>query len=362
MRSSWKRFLSTPSDVQLELSPLAKSLLRTVRFARDRGARQIALAFEGEPPAFLLDSELLDELGPTALLDLVVRDRESTTPGAVPIWSLPTAVAAACLDAIIIVHGERMAWILRWLEPLLHSDLLVLPADPEWIVPAPVRALTREQALQQFIPVEYVARSGLTGHYLEFGTFWGRSFFPAFWQFRHWLSGQFYGFDSFEGLSSPLADETHFTGGDFRKGTYNFNVKSFRALAELLGMDADRLRVVPGFYCDSLVGVNPARYGLEPESVSVCIIDCDLLEPTRQVLDFVEPLLQPGCLLYFDDWRLCRASPTVGERAAAFQWVAEKPRLELVELYQSHWQNQYFIFNRRPPGSFALSEREEEKQ
>src|SRR5260370_32195460 len=104
MRSSWKRFLSTQMGVQLELGPVAKSLLRTVRFARDRGARQIALAFEGEPPAFLLDSELLDELGVTALLDLAVRDRESTTPGPGPIWSLPTAVAAACLDAIIIVH------------------------------------------------------------------------------------------------------------------------------------------------------------------------------------------------------------------------------------------------------------------
>src|SRR5437899_1260216 len=105
MRSSWKRFLSTPTDVQREWSPLAKSLLRTVRFARDRGARQIALAFEGEPPAFLLDSELLDEVGVIALLDLAVRDRESTTLGPVPIWSLPTAVTAACLDAIIIVHG-----------------------------------------------------------------------------------------------------------------------------------------------------------------------------------------------------------------------------------------------------------------
>jgi hypothetical protein len=112
-------------------------------------------------------------------------------------------------------------------------------------------------------------------------------------------------------------------------------------------MPEDRLVVVPGFFSDTLAGRDPKQYGLEERSVSVCYIDCDLLEPTTYVLEFVAPLLEDGALLYFDDWRLCRASDVVGERAAALQWLHRNPSYELIELYRSTWQHQWFIFQRK---------------
>jgi O-methyltransferase len=101
------------------------------------------------------------------------------------------------------------------------------------------------------------------------------------------------------------------------------------------------------------VGRSGADYALADKSISVCIVDCDLYEPTVQVLDFISPLLDDGALIYFDDWRLTRASPHVGERAAALQWLAANPAFELIDFpgdtppQIGSWQGQWFIFQRR---------------
>jgi hypothetical protein len=76
------------------------------------------------------------------------------------------------------------------------------------------------------------------------------------------------------------------------------------------------------------------------------VIDCDIKEPTEQALRFITPLLEPGALIYFDDWRLTRASAEVGERAAALDWLKANPTFELIELYRDLWQHQWFIFQR----------------
>src|SRR5438067_10109312 len=100
MRQFWRRFLRKPDVLPIGVAPSASTLLATVRFARDHGARQIGLAFDGNLPALLGDSRLLAELGVTALLDVAVRDSASTSPDRVPIWSLPTALAEECLDTV----------------------------------------------------------------------------------------------------------------------------------------------------------------------------------------------------------------------------------------------------------------------
>ena len=123
--------------------------------------------------------------------------------------------------------------------------------------------------------------------------------------------------------------------------------RSFTAIGEYLGCDMSRIAAIPGFFSNSLVGKAGEDYGIDPGSVSFCAIDCDILEPTRQVLEFVLDLLEPGALIYFDDWRLCRAHPEIGERGATLAWLAAHPEVDLVEFDRNNWQNQYFIFNRR---------------
>lgn len=324
----------------------AKGLTKTLDFARSRGAKQIALCYYDRLPQ---EIALLLKLTNLKIAALIQADGQLppnvSSVGKIPLLSPEAACSFETLDTVIIIDESNFAWIMRLLENVIRRQVLILPASPDWIVPPAVVNLTQTTAWRESIPVEYVARSGLNGHYLEFGTFWGRSFFPAYFRFRHWLQGNFYAFDSFQGLPKPQELETITTGGDFREHTYNFGYNSFLALADLLNLDLERLKVIPGFYSETLIGHDPKEYGLEPKSVSVCVIDCDLYESTAQVLDFVTPLLETGSLLYFDDWRLCRASREVGERAAALHWLKAHPSFELVEVHRDHWQHQWFIFN-----------------
>ena len=252
------------------------------------------------------------------------------------------------IDGLIIVDAEGFRALMRRLEPLARRGCLILPALSDWVVPRSLReGDAMHTAWNTTAAANYLARCNLKGHYLEFGAFWGASFFPNYFRFRHWLRGSFFAWDSFRGLSAPHPDETRFTGGDFQAGAYCSNDRSFAALADLLGMPQDRLSIIPGFFEKTLQGVSPSTYNLEAGSVSVCYIDCDLKEPTTQALNFAGPLLEPGALLYFDDWRLCRGSRQVGERAAALEWLDNNPDIELVEFDREAWQNQWFIFQRR---------------
>jgi hypothetical protein len=250
-------------------------------------------------------------------------------------------------DALLITDKKNFRDLMRKLEPLFRKNFLILPFDTEWVVPSTLKNATAMHCAWNTSDfANYVARCNLKGHYLEFGTFWGRSFFENYFILRHWLNGSFYAFDSFNGLSVPEPDETRYTGGDFLEGAYCSNEKSFLALGDLLGVEKERMKVIPGFYSSTLNGVNPVNYDLLPNSVSVCYIDCDLRQPTEEVLKFVSPLLESGALLYFDDWRLCRASNAVGERAAALRWLELNPQFELIEFSRSSWQNQWFIFQK----------------
>lgn len=326
----------------MEIAPL----LETLKFARARGARHIALCFWDRLPFPLNFLLRLSDLGLSALVRADGRlPNPSTKLLGLPLLSPEQALTYGPLDALIVVDEGMFAWILRCIENLTQRDLLVLPAEGGWVVPRSLVELAPEQSWRDWVPSEYAVRSGLAGHYVEFGTYWGRSFFPAYFRLRHVLKGRFYAFDSFQGLTEPKEKETLYTAGDFRRHSYSFNLKSFVALAELLGVDPMRLTTVPGLYADSLVGHDPEEYGLGHQSISVCVIDCDLYESTKLVLDFVTPLLEPGSLIYFDDWRLCRASREVGERAAALAWLKAHPSIDLVELHQTHWQHQWFIFH-----------------
>ncbi len=249
------------------------------------------------------------------------------------------------IDGIIISDPQMFRDLYRMFDVLFRKEFLILPLKAEWVVPNKIKEDSPDHlAWNSADFVNYIARSSLNGHYLEFGTYWGNSFFRNYFLTRHWLMGDFYAFDSFLGLPNPAPLEGIFTGHDFKFGAYCSNEKSFIALSDFLGMDKSRLKVIPGYFESTLK--THADYGLEPNSVSVCYVDCDLLDSTEQVLEFITPLLEPGALLYFDDWRLCRASSLVGERAAVLNWLNKNPNFELIELSRDSWQSQWFIFQK----------------
>lgn len=335
-----------PTSAILSRTAEAAALSECVRFCRSKGAERIFAAFHGPIEPDIAD--WLDRNGPAnGLAYLAVRRASGGRMGALPVVGLEEAVRTGVRTAVIIIDRAFMPQLMRWMEALAKTDTFIVPSNPEWLISADLRRLSLHEAVFKTTnAASYLGQSGMKGHYLEFGTFWGWQFLPAYATYQQILSGRFYAFDSFQGLSTPDPLETTYTP-DFQEGNYCCNQQTFEIMAEYAGCDASRLAVVPGFFSDTLVGRRGSDYGIEPESVSVCVIDCDLEEPTRQVLDFVTDLLEPGALLYFDDWRYCRASPEVGERGAALRWLKDNPAIELVEFDRTRWQNQWFVFQRR---------------
>jgi hypothetical protein len=263
-----------------------------------------------------------------------------------PVYTPEDMPRLAGIDAIVILCSREFGLVLRRCEQFLRDDILFIPGAIEAIVPEPVRsASVGDWGLRSSI-LTYLYAAGMRGNFAEFGTFWGRAFFSSYYELHHWLHGRFFAFDSFAGLSEPQPDETKYTNGDFVKGAYGFNRDSFEALTEILGLPRERIVTAQGFFATSLSPRRAAELRLEPKSLSVCRIDCDLLEPTLAVLDFVAPLLDDGALIYFDDWRLCRADPNLGERGAVLRWLEANPSYELIDFHSIHWQHQWFIFHR----------------
>jgi hypothetical protein len=323
---------ATPNEVGAALAVLRK-----------HGAHRIAFCATAQGSACGISECGTDRIALIPDLDEIANDRLTRSGWSVyGLKEVPDDV-----DAVLIVDADGFRGLMRALEPLARRGCLILPASRDWVVPRELReGDAMYTAWRTTSAANYAARCNLKGHYVEFGTFWGSSFFPNYFRFRHWLDGSFFAFDSFQGLSCPQADESRFTGGDFVTGAYCANERSFHALADFLGVPSERFSVIGGFFEYTLGGVAAKEYGLEPGSVSVCYIDCDLKEPTQQVLEFVTPLLESGALIYFDDWRLCRASRTVGERAAALEWLQQNPGFELIELDRNTWQDQWFIFQK----------------
>ncbi len=165
-------------------------------------------------------------------------------------------------------------------------------------------------------------------HYLEFGLYRGFSFWYA-----QQLAGQlgaddmhFFGFDSFSGLP-PI--EGRDRDGDFRERQYRAGLEEVKSNLTHHGVDWERTVLIPGFYGDTLPGKTPTLYGVE--TCSVCVVDCDLYESTRQVLDFVEPSLGRCSYMIFDDWNCYDGDPERGERKAFAEFV-EKYDIEATPL------------------------------
>lgn len=126
------------------------------------------------------------------------------------------------------------------------------------------------------------------GLLLEFGVYKGDSInrLARLTPGRHW-----YGFDSFEGLPEI------WTPGA-RKGAFDLNGE--------LPKVRHNVDLIKGFFIDTLPAFVERH---RDERISVLHIDCDLYSATKQVLFALGPMLQPGCIVIFDeyfnypDWR-----------------------------------------------------------
>ena len=120
--------------------------------------------------------------------------------------------------------------------------------------------------------------------YLEFGV--AHAVAMRFWcDLLHNPSSKLHGFDSFEGLPTAWA-----LGGGWEAG-------AFSAGGRIPELADPRVRFVKGWFADTL-----PRYEWPEHEQLVVNIDSDVYSSAVTVLEFVEPHLRPGSLLYFDEF------------------------------------------------------------
>jgi hypothetical protein len=335
--------------------------LTTIGFAaRLTNAKTVALAVLTPPEFSAADIERLRKAGVTAIWFL--GDTKGSGYGGLALHDTAGAVSAVSSTDLVVAYDMRywdiyqkigMSRPLR--DAVMKRDLPVVPyAVNAWRYPMLPEEYLNGMPADQYrlsqVIYQYVSRNNLRGSYAEFGTWFGRSFYRSYLQFADQLDGEFWAFDSFGGLPVTRPEEAENTKGDFTEGRYFCNESSFRAIGQMTFPDDkrlnDRVKLVKGFYDQTLDGHTIADYGIKEKSISYCSIDCDLFDATLSVLRFIAPALQDGCLMYLDDYRMARAAKEASLYHAVKIWLAENPSFELIELHRDHWQHQYMIFNR----------------
>jgi O-methyltransferase len=178
---------------------------------------------------------------------------------------------------------------------------------------------------------DYLVGAQLDGDYYEFGVSRGVTFAYAM-RIMQGLFPQmhFVALDSFEGLPIPKGlDAVQDYSGGFYAGEFACSREDFLKHVSSSGVDVDRVKVVAGWFDQSLASGDPRNAQLG--KVAAAWIDCDLYESTIPVLEFLTKRLSIGSVLLFDDWRCFRNLPGYGEQRACSEWLDRNPQIKLRE-------------------------------
>jgi O-methyltransferase len=186
----------------------------------------------------------------------------------------------------------------------------------------------------------------IVGDYYEFGLYAGFTFYHAQQEAKRLNLDymNFWGFDSFCGL--PEVDELDAIGiaGIFSTGAYACDEETVRKLLNQFVVDWGRTHLIAGWYDDTLTDVLAIEKGMK--QASVILVDCDLYQSTVPVLKFIEPLVQSGTVILFDDWN-CFGDSDKGERRAFREFLEAHPKWNAEEFFSFGWHGQSFIMHRK---------------
>jgi hypothetical protein len=194
----------------------------------------------------------------------------------------------------------------------------------------------------------FLRNNEVRGDYYEFGVFRGETFRNSMRAYRR-IFGRpggdetyFHAFDSFAGL--PEVSSMKNSSVVWKAGEFSASEKVFRHHVRHFEGDF-KIEVTPGFFNDSLrpERIQAGKY----RPAAFVLVDCDLYESTVPVLQFIEPYLQTGTILFFDDWFSCRGDQNEGEPKASREWLNANPHIELVDYRNVAVAGKIFIVNRR---------------
>ena len=159
------------------------------------------------------------------------------------------------------------------------------------------------------------------GDYLEFGVYNGTSLTCMYRELQAFGldNVRLFGFDSFQGLppDAHLEDE-----GRWRPGSCRSPLSFTTAVLEAENVDLSRVRLVPGWFRDTLNPDTIRRHDIR--KASVIMIDCDLYSAAKDALNFCAPLIDDHALVLFDEYRpYGLEGKRAGERRAFEEFLDE---------------------------------------
>lgn len=139
-----------------------------------------------------------------------------------------------------------------------------------------------------------VAEKNIEGDYLEFGVFYGKTTLMAMVLAEKFDIAELriFGFDSFSGFP--------YNEGPFTEKRVSSSVGLFRRYIRSRGMNPDNVTLTEGVYSDSLTSEVKEYHRIS--RAAIVHVDCDQYLSTRDVLSFIEDLVNPGSVIIFDDW------------------------------------------------------------
>ena len=179
--------------------------------------------------------------------------------------------------------------------------------------------------------MDFIIGSHIAGSYFEFGTHRARTFTMVMGLDDFYASNmgataggltpksgggfmdKYFAFDSFEGWPSS---EGITSDPQFKAGAAKTEADEFLDLLVSYGQSTERVELIKGFYEKSLTNTLAARFKIESVKASLITIDCNLYESYKSVFAWVDQFLQPGTVLYIDDFNLFKGQPTQGSRLA----------------------------------------------
>jgi hypothetical protein len=208
--------------------------------------------------------------------------------------------------------------------------------------------------------IDYLIGNDLSGAYFEFGVHRARTFTMAMsldcFYAKHGLTqgllsekegggyfDEYVAFDSFEGFppGTHVAEHPIYVPGHVRTGE-----DEFLQLLKQFGQNTDRVRIVRGFFSDSLNEELASSFRSKNLKASFVTVDCNLYESYRDVLAWVDEFLQLGSILYLDDFNTFRGQQDMGPRRA---WLEHCSRSswEFERFLDVGWCGRSFLVQRR---------------
>lgn len=178
------------------------------------------------------------------------------------------------------------------------------------------------------------------GTALEFGVYVGNSFMRLAEEvIQHYPNTKLIGFDSWQGL--PPETENVWYPDRHAKGQFAAIKDVIIAKLKLRGIYLDpRFKLVDGFFETSLTKELQ-------ESIKDLIfvnVDVDIHKSCVELLEFIQPMLRPGVVLYFDDWKdpQDKFEGKWGEHLAWEEFTTKYPTIKYKTIEVNQW-NQRLI-------------------